>query len=189
MTKKSGAWSTFAALTVISLAWIALAAWRKWDYVFFLPYWSTWLAGFMLAEMEVGRIAKPTPGQVKLAFLFFIPALACSVKHWYLLQCPLLSVAFGALIWWSIGATGERFWSRPTLLWLSTVGVFSYSLYAIHDPLLVFFRSFFAAGERSVSTLVPIGLTVLCVAVAWVYYQAIERWSLKPWFLKKPGQG
>jgi len=147
----------------------------------FLPYWFTWAIGFYLAEVEAGRAKKPSVG----CFYCCCPGRNCG---WIALNCFQARsgrrIMLGPGLWrfcilesvqqWQPGL--GRFLGRP----LAFIGVFSYSLYATHVPLLYLFRSIFSNSGTKFPTIVPVFAGIFStLLLSWVFFQLIERWTLR----------
>jgi peptidoglycan/LPS O-acetylase OafA/YrhL len=149
----------------------------------FLPYWFTWATGFYLAEMHAGRVKD-------LAKYSWPVVMAAGVIGGLLLTVAGLAVAadlcwalfFAGLLRWSLQPSGLRFWSGWLGSGLAAIGVFSYSLYAIHGPILEFtYHMIASSSAEKFATLWPaIGAVIFAVACAWLFFQLVERWSIRP---------
>ena len=148
----------------------------------FLPYWFTWTIGFFLAEVEAGRAADWGDRRWRLLGTGGLAAgLALTVTgHHYVAEVGW-ALFFAALLRWSLVPEGRRFWNRRFGLGLALVGFFSYSLYAIHAPLLRVFQSLLAPTHpQKFATLWPALGGVACVIpVAWLFFRMVEWWSIK----------
>lgn len=61
------------------------------------------------------------------------------------------------------------------------MGLFSYSLYAIHRPILLFIKVSVAPLLENFITLIPaLSASSLAVLVAWFFFLLIEKRTLKP---------
>ena len=89
---------------------------------------------------------------------------------------------FAGLLRWSLQPSGLRFWSGWFGSALAIVGVFSYSLYAIHGPILqLSYHLLRPSSAEKFTTLWPaVGAIIFAVACAWLFYQLVERWSIRP---------
>ena len=146
----------------------------------FLPYWFTWAFGFYIAEVEAGRASLP-----KKFWRMAVIGAILAVPTWLLRLWDLarfsFTLAFGGLLYWSITPKGESFWTNFAGQFLVKVGVFSYSLYAIHVPCLRMFKVILAPNAQFSTTLLPaiIG-TVASLLSGWFLFLLVEQWSLKP---------
>ena len=147
----------------------------------FLPYWFTWAVGFYLAEVEAGRALRPRWNYV---FLLAGVGLAGGLGL-VVLKHPETSeicwaVTFGAMVWWSLGGRGQQFWDSLWGRMLAFIGVFSYSLYAIHYPALLLFKACaLPKGDKPFSLLMTVCGACFALIAAWLFFQVVERWTLR----------
>ncbi|HEX4139554.1 MAG TPA: acyltransferase [Candidatus Methylacidiphilales bacterium] len=149
----------------------------------FLPYWFTWSMGLYLAEAEAGRASDL--GSSRWGGLMVLGVLAGVALDAF--KCEVWADMFWALFFagilrWSLRPSGRRFWSGWAGVALAFVGVFSYSLYAVHGPILhAVFCLMSPDHAAKFSTLWPaVGGVVIALASAWLFFQLIERWSIRP---------
>jgi peptidoglycan/LPS O-acetylase OafA/YrhL len=147
----------------------------------FLPYWFTWAVGFYLAEVQAGRAFLP---QQKYMFLLAGVGLAGGlvlVGLKYLEASEIWwSLTFGAIVWWSLGERGRQFWDSLWGRMAAFVGVFSYSLYAIHYPALLLFKAYvLPKGDKPCSLFMAFCGTCFALVAAWLFFQMVERWTLR----------
>ena len=146
----------------------------------FFPYWFTWTLGFFIAEIEAGRTARPQHRTVLAALvagplLGLVPLLT---ERWELAEMPW-ALAFAALVYWSIQPTGEQYWTRYLGRSVARIGVFSYSVYAIHWPVLLLLQYFIGGIDaRPVTILGAYAGSVVALGAGWILFQSIERWTL-----------
>ena len=181
--RRLGAPATTAATLLVSVACWALGAAGYLPWALFLPFWFSWMAGAYVAEAEAGRAAWPRLTMLAAA----LPCLAVGMgaeywARWVPLAAPLayavLAVPFSLVVWWAVTQTSWALWSSNLSRWLAAVGVFSYSLYATHKPLLVAYRAVVHDGEKSEYFLAIVPGMVLAVTVGWVTFMVVEKWSL-----------
>lgn len=157
----------------------------------FLSYWFTWTLGFYLAEVNAGRSSLPA-GFYRISLLSALTAIVLVLlgKFTYIHMVDTFfydsvttictAVAFGGLVSWSTTRRGKEFLDGILGRFLAKVGVFSYSLYAIHAPVLLLFKSAIVALGISMETLAPTALGVMVSLVAGLLcFFAVEQWSLK----------
>ncbi len=148
----------------------------------FLPYWFTWTIGFYLAEVEAER-AKGLSNKTwaVLVFVSLPIGLVLTTSNQYLLAEIFCAVAFAGLIQGSLTVRGEQIWRWFGGQLFAAVGVFSYSLYAVHAPLLVAYHSLISPSEptRKFGTLWPaIGGVALVIPIAYFFFRTVEAWSI-----------
>jgi peptidoglycan/LPS O-acetylase OafA/YrhL len=154
----------------------------------FLPYWFTWTVGFYLAEVQAGRAFLPRRNYMRvLAAVGLGGGLALvALKH---LEASEIwwSLTFGAIVWWSLGGRGRQFWDSLIGRILAFIGVFSYSLYAIHYPALLLFKAYaLPKGDKPFSLFMAICGVCFALVAAWLFFQVVERWTLR-WPPGRPG--
>lgn len=147
----------------------------------FFPYWFTWTLGFFLAEVEAGRVEDFGVSQWRLVgFGGFAVGLVLTLIGFKYPAEMCWALFFAALLSWSLKRNGNQFWSGKPGLVLAGIGVFSYSLYAIHAPLLLAFHAFFGpAGHRFVTIWPAIGGAACVIPVSWLFFRLVECWSIK----------
>jgi peptidoglycan/LPS O-acetylase OafA/YrhL len=146
----------------------------------FLPYWFTWTFGFYLAEVEAGRAALPKKFWL-LAVLGAIIAVPASFFELYNLVAFSSTLAMGGLLYWSITPAGNRFWSFKLGRLFGIVGLFSYTLYAVHRPCLLMFKvSLVPLGQKFTTLMPTLIASVLAILTAWLLFLIVEKWTLKP---------
>ncbi|WP_334737724.1 acyltransferase family protein [Nostoc sp.] len=85
------------------------------------------------------------------------------------------------LLYWSIKPQGNKFWGCKLGSLFTKVGFFSYSLYAIHRPILLFIKtSVVPLGERFITLIPALIASSLAVLVAWLFFTLVEKRTLKP---------
>ena len=165
----------------ISLFYVLLDRVFKFGIVTFVPYWFTWVVGLLIAEGQYRKMATGFRGLRVLVWTAVSGAVGCVL---ILAKMPdfaefMFAVSFGSLLVWSLSEGGNRFWNRQYFALLASIGVFSYSLYAIHRPLFYVFRKIVFDGNLSPSIITPIVFVAVSVICAWCFYQLIERHSLR----------
>jgi peptidoglycan/LPS O-acetylase OafA/YrhL len=192
LSKRVGPEKTLAFTLLVSITYLAVNGVFKVDHYLpyrfergpiFLPYWFTWATGFYLAEIHAGRARDFSTTLWRAIMLagiaggLILTILDCAVAAdlWW----ALFLVGF---LRWSLQPSGTRFWGAWCGTALAAVGVFSYSLYAIHGLILELSYHLFApVSAQKFTTLWPaIGAVVFAVACAWLFFQLVERWSIRP---------
>jgi peptidoglycan/LPS O-acetylase OafA/YrhL len=190
-SNKFGANKTLLTTLCISLGYVvANAAFHIDDYLpyrfqrgpVFLPYWFTWAAGFYVAEIEAGRVSDFDQRLWKLLVTGGIAGgLALTLTRNHLLAEMLWALFFAGLLRWSLGPRGIRFWSKSFGVVLALIGVFSYSLYAVHAPLLQIYHAGISSDlNHKFATLWPaIGGAAFALVAGWAFFVIVEQWSIR----------
>jgi peptidoglycan/LPS O-acetylase OafA/YrhL len=153
-------------------------------------HWFTWALGALSVEAMYGLVALPRwCRDLRVAAASLVSAVALSlvlpliVQHllwhanaWLLLH-PLWGVGFFILINRAVRA--ERNWREwldvPRLVrWSATVGLFSYSLYLIHQLVLMEMWRFWILRMPSIVVALLL-MTPLSVACAYIFFRYCER--------------
>lgn len=178
-TKRWGPIKTMIAvfcISVIAICWMRVT--DRHSYVF-AAYWFTWTMGFLIAECETGRCSFRLPKPFIISVLFIMLGCGLCLKNERLLAEPLFAIGFGSFVWWSLRPNARYLWEMHGGRIAACLGVFSYSLYAIHLPFLVFLRSFLQKGVQSDSIAVPFLFTGFSILLANAMFWIVERWSLR----------
>jgi peptidoglycan/LPS O-acetylase OafA/YrhL len=177
----------------------------KWPFA----HWAAWLCGAVVAEVYAGVVKLPrwcsslwALGLFLLAGLllnsqtlgrlagsrFAAATLSASPAACFAMQCLYefsdLLFAFGFLIllnrWVSADRNGRPL-SGP-VRWLQWIGIFSYSLYLVHLPLIHVSETIFVHlgmgnrfWENGLRYAVMLPLSLLC---GWLFFMLVERWFL-----------
>lgn len=148
----------------------------------FLPYWFTWTLGFFLAEVEAGRCRDVGDKVWFSASLVAMPIGVClSLMNYYLLAELFWAIVFVSLLRASLKPRGEEIWRMRIGRFFAAIGVFSYSLYAVHAPMLRLFHSLISPGDPNYKfeTLwMTLAGVVVSIVFAYVFFQLVERWSI-----------
>jgi len=147
----------------------------------FLPYWFTWAVGFYIAELEAGRAVDFKELVWKLIMAGgFLVGLLLTLGGLHAFGEIIWALIFAGLLRWSLKPEGKIFWSRWFGVGLAYIGVFSYSLYAIHAPMLEVYHVLIAPNfQHKFTTLWPaIGGVVFAVVSAWVFFRLVEWWRV-----------
>jgi peptidoglycan/LPS O-acetylase OafA/YrhL len=157
----------------------------------FMPYWFTWCVGAYVAEIQTGR-ARP----MGRAWMWWVVlpvcgfagagiALANQMNMGKLAWLPMavmgevmVASGVGGLMYVALRPRADKVWGSWSGRGLAFVGMFSYSLYAIHVPILSVFAALW--GGKSESMLPPMLAVVCALAVSYVFFNIVERWTLQP---------
>ena len=149
----------------------------------FLPYWFTWTIGFYLAEVEAGRAKRLSNKTWATLVCVSLPiGLALTTLNKYLLAEVFCAIAFAGLIHGSLTPRGAEIWRWLGGRLFATVGLFSYSLYAIHAPLLIAYHSLISPSDptHKFETLWPaLGGVLLAIPLAYFFFWGVESWSIR----------
>jgi len=161
--------------------------------LFSIAMWSQWLLGMIAVEAYCGRIRLPrlltqktlVPvwGVLGLLAERFAPPLAVL----------LFGLCFFQMLNWAVTLEKSGRWPQNRLLvWLSGVGVFSYSLYLVHNPLVGLISrglGSFGASDRTFEfTVTCLIIFVSAVYAGRFFFWAVERHFLNPGALMERGR-
>ena len=146
----------------------------------FLPYWFSWGVGFYLAEIEADRAPVPKKcWMIAGCLIGGLTGLGFSIFNFRNYAEMFWALFFGTVVFWSFGEHGRAWWARRFGRILAWFGVFSYSLYATHLPLLLFYKDkLLPSPDKSSSLLPACGGIIFTILAAWVFFNLIERWNL-----------
>ncbi|MEH1827712.1 MAG: acyltransferase [Nostoc sp.] len=191
ISRKHGALKTLALAFSISLIYIFgdfllnlsdLLPYRGSGNPIFLPFLFTWTFGFYLAEVEAGRAALPKRYYL-IAALGLIIALIASLFELSSLVAFSSTLPLSGLLYWSVKPQGNKFWDSKLGSLFTKLGLFSYSIYAIHRPVLLFIKVSLAQilSEKVFLTLIPaLSASLVAVLVAYFFFLLVEKRTLKP---------
>lgn len=183
LSHRLGAWKAVLIATAIAAFWhVGVPAMTERALFRHLPFlwWFEWCLGFLVADLRArGQIAFPRPAVLAAILL---PAAALSLKlgaHW-ILTWMLPPLGFAALLQ---AVCGNH---RPLSLaerWLCVIGVSSYSLYLLHNPVLWFARYLLgdiATGLPPWVVWAPLFLAAFAVMqlIASAMYRFVEKPSI-----------
>lgn len=143
----------------------------------FFPFWFTWMVGFHLAEIEVGR-AKAWRWLRWTWPAVLAGGVLLKMRGAGLLAEPVIAVGLMGLVAWALSPSGAKRFAGLGGRGLAWVGLFSYSLYAIHRPVFVGIKAVIG-DERYATIFLAAGGVAVSVVAAWLFYHAVERWSLR----------
>ena len=178
-TKKVGAAKTVTSvffISVVCIAWLKITGSQA---TVFPTYWFTWATGFLIAECDAGRCTFRLPKPLLASILLTAVGCGLCLKNERHLAEPFFAVGFGSFVWWSLRPGNRALWESPLGRMAAFLGIFSYSLYAIHLPFLVFLKSSLQGGAKAESIAVPLVFSLFSVLLAAAMFWAVERWSLR----------
>lgn len=179
-------WSPLAVLgmtlLVSAASWAALAALGSTATVF-LPYWFCWTTGLYVAEAETRdwrfswRTLATLTGLSAAATLavYFLPRGRLNLAP---LEYTTLAIPFAILVWLSVTRTESRIWQSWPAKRFAGIGIFSYSLYATHRPVLEVYRAVVQGGEKSPVFWPVIPAVAACMVVGLLCFLLVERWTI-----------
>jgi peptidoglycan/LPS O-acetylase OafA/YrhL len=174
-------WLITAVFSTFALG-IYLAGWN-WPDTNFLKFWVIWWSGAWLAERWCGGTV---PAWNRYTWIYSVVAIMSLIAgmtwNW---DHGFMHIVWGAVsflvLWWVLGwkETPSRTDSVPSRMVaaVAKIGVFSYSLYLVHFPLLQLMGLgwFQFNGAKPASFMIPVVGSLLCIPVAWFLYRLIEK--------------
>jgi peptidoglycan/LPS O-acetylase OafA/YrhL len=140
------------------------------------PYfWFSWTIGAYAAELYRG--GQTVPKMLPIGLFVIVLGFAADVwKVLFTMSFPLVAAGTAALL--ISGANLSRHWRRAAVV----LGLCSYSLYLIHQPLLLNIAALtrqVGAASDFTTLLFVAAMAVAIVPMAWVLFQFLERPSIK----------
>jgi peptidoglycan/LPS O-acetylase OafA/YrhL len=190
ISKQRGPLFTLLFTAAVSIGFIILDAafgiQEKFPYKFvrgpiFFPYWFTWTVGIYLAEVEAGRANFPaSPVRESLLIIGIIGGLTISLVGRDEHSEVFWALVAGYILHWSLSEKSNWLWKSFLGAWLSRLGVFSFSLYAIHYPCLLLFRQLFLGdNEKSKSLLMVVFGTGFSIMASYIFFHLVEKWTIQ----------
>lgn len=162
------------ASAVLSVA--SLALFRQLDAEFFTTYYVCWILGFYAAELRAGgRTLFP---RAWLPLMAVCAAAAGCAMYFVGPRAAVLAWSTGFFLYLLI-LFGKPPKEGRIIRALAHVGAFSYTLYAIHEPVVVFLVATLGGGVKTTSMLVVLSFLALTVGVSWLLYRPFERRSIE----------
>lgn len=146
----------------------------------FIPFWFTWALGFWVAEWEAGRTQLPKVSQASarlFAVLLVITAVALIATDRKEAGEFFVGIFMAGGLMWTVSRDTPAP-SRGVRL-LAWFGTFSYSIYAIHLPVLVLLRATLLQDQPSTNILVTLLLSIMSLVPAWLLFKTVESWSIR----------
>lgn len=152
----------------------------------FIPYLFTWGFGFYIAEVEFGRALLPRRFW-EIAIIGGVLTLVFSQLNYPDIAKFTSTLILGGFLWWSIQKKGQQFWSNKIGKVLAQIGIFSYSLYAIHVPCLYLIKAGLESSVGISTNIIPVYFgTTVSLIFAFILFVSVEKWTLKnPFAVKK----
>jgi peptidoglycan/LPS O-acetylase OafA/YrhL len=94
-------------------------------------------------------------------------------------EYTLLSFPFALLVLYAVRSPGSVAWTNGVSQVFAYFGLFSYSIYATHLPVLILFRSLIQDGKKSTLFISIVPGILSAILIGYVVFQLVERWSLK----------
>jgi peptidoglycan/LPS O-acetylase OafA/YrhL len=176
----------------------AIGSWGTWA----PAWWFLWVLGAVAAEAHAGIIRLPewcyswrvalgaagacVPTYFRTLGVYTTYFLNDDSDRWLRVSLEtigvLSEVAFGLACFivlnsWCRAERQQRFtgsWIRPA----AAVGLFSYSLYLVHFPVIGMLEAFLPIGDRQSFAHAPLRVLVystICIAVAYAFFVLVER--------------
>ena len=93
----------------------------------------------------------------------------------------VIAAILGLIVYWSRSFQGERVWNNFIGQKLAELGLFSYSLYAVHRPCLLFLKCNVDPMNRKFPSLIwALLATLLSIVFAYMFFLLIEKITLNP---------
>ncbi len=138
-------------------------------------YFVAWCFGAAVAKFRIQN--RPAPLSIGLASLILLCAIALARPlaraGWFVLEALSIAVSVSLVIWASRSRS-----LRPAESAWGKMGAMSYSLYAVHSPILVMIATsglFDSLKPDCVGWSAVIIATAACVGCAWVFWWCFER--------------
>ena len=180
MTKRMGIKSTLLGTLAFSMFFAAVACLPSFRSVlWFGPYWFSWTLGCAVAEI-LGSRSTISLGHWPVRACLIIAAVGFGL--WL---TPYAPIAFSCVsCFWAlviVKCLQVRIANVPSwpIRLFAKLGIISYSLYAVHKPVLLFGRSLLLHGSPSRNILLVLPAMIGCILVAAGLYYSVERYSLR----------
>lgn len=147
----------------------------------FAGYYFCWAAGVLVAEHISARCHFPTRVFLVATPVLILLAVAGDF-HLIMLSRPMtsnvLAIPFALTV--LLAAKHPEFFSkwRPIAQLFAWLGLFSYSLYMIHEPLLTLLQSWLFRGVQSDQFWPVLPGILLCIVAGWLLFIGVEKHSL-----------
>lgn len=141
--------------------------------------WIQWVLGMLAVEAYYGLVKLPRVSRLGLMVVVWFVLGELSLKYLPMLTTLLWALTFFSLINFCIEAEKTyRLSERKVFVWLANVGLFSYSLYLVHYPVIMILRELSGAVSRPSSAWVALSVIpvkiVACFYVAKLFFRFVE---------------
>lgn len=146
--RRWGVWTSIAIVLALGVATNAVFArdvvWAEFVARSAIVLWFQWCLGMVAVESYYGIIKLPRWCSSGYAVILW-SASAILLKHFFLVAAPFVGgMAFFTLLNFCVRLEQTGHWPRITIVaWLTRVGVFSYSLYLVHNPIRAVMKQVF----------------------------------------------
>jgi peptidoglycan/LPS O-acetylase OafA/YrhL len=180
---------TLASIAAVTFAWRALPLVvpglpGEWN-VLGPARWLEWALGALAVEAFFGTVHLPRWSRdgraavalLGLAVLVNVPSIAVAVPALSIVSDAAFGVAFFAIVNWACAFRARELRQRPLQV-LAAVGLFSYSLYLTHEPVIVgtkqlALRLGLTPGVTQTAVMLGARLAI-AIAVGYLFYRLIE---------------
>lgn len=179
LRNRIGIFGCLGVVAVINVA--SYFAFQQQNYTMFGAYYLSWFLGVFIADREAHGALKLNPKLGAAAAVVFFAAGCAILSRSNYAAFQLWSITAASVIVLTRNASFERGWPSRAL---RKVGEFSYSLYAIHVPVLTVFACWLFEYEPQVTVTAAAVMVLVCMPFGWVLYRLVERPSSR-WGRKK----
>lgn len=173
MRRRLGSGGMMAAAFALSAAGTVL--FHQQGITAFPQYFAAWWLGAYMAERDAAGIALPR-GWTWAAGLAILLGSVAYQRHYFLAGLTLWAIGVAPII---SAAAGGRWPSLARSRFLKWIGQFSYTLYAVHFPVLVLLSTLVLHGVRQPNIFISIGLTCVGILVCYGAYFLAEEPSVR----------
>ncbi|HEY4003327.1 MAG TPA: acyltransferase [Candidatus Xenobia bacterium] len=145
--------------------------------------WFEWCLGAWAVEIHLGKsrrpgwVARPAVGLGVLALAVLVDFGWVRGMVFQVAMEPLWGLGFFVLLNWLVEQEAAGRWAqRKAMAMLAFVGIFSYSLYLVHEPLLHVITPLAYIVWPPAVALPLCGL--VCIPLAWLFFRRVEQPAL-----------
>jgi len=142
----------------------------------FMKYWFIWCLGAYIADLDYGRVKHFTVRNYQI----LIVAVVSPVIHHFNREIGdiFFSILFSLIIYKQLS---EKISSTRWASIFAKLGIFSYSLYAIHLPVLLLMLAWMGGGQSSL-IYTSVFATVVALGLGYLFFLMVEKWTLRPFW-------